>query len=200
MLIKNLMKSYVRRLSHVYRYSSIPTIRKESVAEHTAYVALYCLVVAKDLIKQGHEVDIGKLLEKSLVHDLDESSTGDFLRHVKYGHPELKRILDEVSLSMMKDLEDQVGVDLVSSWSTAKCEGIEGDILEVVDLFQVISYVTEEVDLGNLHVLHILPECCSFISKVIEDKSDSPVVPYARDILEWTRSFYSERMARWTST
>ena len=193
MIIESLMNSSVRRLSHVYRYISVPTIRRESIDEHIAYVSLYALIIAKDLIKSGHNVNLSILLERTLVHDLDESITGDVIRTVKYGHPDLKRVLDEVATLMMARLDKSLGVSLSSAWRDAKGVDLEGAILEVVDLFQVISYVSEEIDLGNRHLLNILPECCNYVRQVIEHRSDSPIVPYAKEILEWATEFYDMR-------
>jgi len=175
-------------MSHVYRYSSIPVIRRENVAEHSWYVAFYSLVVAKDLKSRGFDVDFGKLLERALVHDLDESMTGDFLRGVKYGHPDLKRALDELSEQMIRLMGDELGADLLLAWKKCKADDIEGDIISVVDLARVISYVYEEMKSGNQHVAHIITECCAWIKKFLILKDHSPVVPYAKSIIRWAEA------------
>jgi putative hydrolase of HD superfamily len=183
--VNNMMTGSIHRMSHVYRYSSVPVIRRENVAEHSWYVAFYSLIIAKDLIRRGHEVDIGLLLERAMVHDLDESMTGDFLRGVKYGHPDLKRALDEISEREVLKMESDIGTKLLLSWSQAKSPTIEGDIVSVVDLARVLSYVFEEMKLGNMHVRDIPEECCGWIKKFMYARDASPVKEYAHEIYTW---------------
>ena len=177
--------SSIHRLSHVFRYSSLPVVRRESVAEHTLYVSLYSLILAKKLVKLGFEVDIGKLLERALVHDVDESMTGDFLRTVKYGHPDLKRILDEVSVSMIRRMENELDVEILQPWTDAKSEGIEGDIISFVDLACVLAYAFEELRLGNASMKHVVYECCDYILKLVSERKASPVMRFAKSVVAW---------------
>lgn len=183
--IQSMMAGGIHRMSHVYRYSSVPVIRRENVAEHSWYVAFYSWILAQDLERRGYKIDYGKLLSRALVHDLDESMTGDFLRHVKYGHPDLKRALDEVSVSMLCKMEQDLGISIRPMWESAKADDLEGEIIEVVDLGRVISYVLEEMKLGNTHVSGIIQECCNYIEKFVEEKPDSPVAVYAQAIVEY---------------
>lgn len=189
--IAELLSGSIHRMSHVFRYSSVPVIRRENVAEHTFYVAMYAYLIAQDLIQQGYEVDLGVLLSRTLVHDLDESMTGDFLRYVKYGHPDLKKALDEVSMSMIDKMTTSLrtgGSAVKKSWSEAKADDIEGHIVQIVDLARVITYVWEEIQTGNRHVKRILPECCSYIQEFISAFPDSPVTPYAVQIVQWAEA------------
>lgn len=179
------------RLSHVYRYSSIPALRRENVAEHSWYVAFYSFLIAQDLISRGQPVDLGKLLSRAIVHDLDESMTGDFLRVVKYSHPGLKSALDEVSVSMMNAISDDLKVGITDTWASAKADDIEGMIVEVVDLARVLSYVVEEIKSGNEHMRPIIGECIKYFELFIEKYSthDGPgkvLVPYAHGIIRST--------------
>jgi len=142
-------------------------------------------VIAKDMMRNGHSIDLGVLLERALVHDLDESLTGDVLRTVKYGHPGLKQSLDEVSVRLLSTLEDELSIDILTAWRAAKTDDVEGDIIKVVDLLQVITYISEEINLGNLHVTPILSECAEYIRDVVKELGESPVAPYAKDIVDW---------------
>lgn len=189
--INELLSGSIHRMSHVYRYSSVPTSRKENVAEHSWYVAFYAYLIGQDLQNQGYEINFGELLSKALVHDLDESMTGDFLRYVKYGHPDLKRALDEVSVTMINKMGYALrsgGKAIKQHWSEAKSHDIEGDIIQVADLARVMSYVLEEVKMGNLHVSHIIGECAEYIKEFIETRKDSPVRSHAKEIVEWAKT------------
>jgi len=182
----SLMSGSINRMSHVYRYSSVPTIRKENVAEHSWYVAYYSFVIGLDLVRRGCEIDFGKLLSRALVHDLDESMTGDFLRHVKYGHPRLKSVLDEVSIAMLESMEKELHIPIKEPWTNAKSrEDLEGDIVAIADLARVLSYVYEEIQLGNNHVKYILKECCKYLRDTIKERRPTVANDYARDLIKW---------------
>jgi len=174
-----LLQGGIHRLSHVYRYSSLPTLRKENVSEHTFYVALYAMFIARDVeqlaladpdISVRAVVDYAKLLSRALLHDLDESHTGDFLRVVKYGHPQLKSILDELATSLVGKIQSELGIDFMSTWKNAKDGDLEGLIVEIADFARVVSYVLEETQSGNSHLGRILPEVRVYLEKL----KDSP--------------------------
>lgn len=189
--IKEMLSGSIHRMSHVYRYSSVPTARRENVAEHSWYVAFYAFLIGNDLQQQGYSVNFGEMLSRALVHDLDESMTGDFLRYVKYGHPDLKRALDEVSESMINKMGYSLksgGRAIKRHWAKAKAHDIEGDIIQIADLARVLSYVLEEIRMGNSHVTHIISECAQYIEEFTLQNPKSPVTPYAKEIIEWART------------
>ena len=192
--IDGMLGGSINRISHVNRYSSILVHRKENVAEHCWYVAFYAFLIGADLKAAGYNVGMGKLLSRALVHDIDESMTGDFLRTVKYSHPDLKGVLDEVSVAMIDKIAQELGggtlpEEIGHAWLDAKADDIEGEIIQLVDLAQVVSYVWEEVQSGNEHVRYILGECAAHIRKLdIQD----PVAPYVKEVLAWIEARTNE--------
>ncbi|MCG8433046.1 MAG: HD domain-containing protein [Gammaproteobacteria bacterium] len=192
--IEQMLEGGVHRMSHVYRYSSVPVVRKENVAEHSWYVAFYAMLIGQALARDGHEVDFGLLLSRALVHDVDESHTGDFLTYIKYGHPGLKRALDETSAKMIRKIEEDLNLrdSLMDFWTLAKADDIEGHIIRVVDLARVASYVWEEIRMGNKHIAHILPDCKSHVETFIRQYHDSPVTPYAHKVVVWIDSVFTQ--------
>lgn len=191
--VKSLLEGPIHRMSHVFRYSSLPTTRKENVAEHSYYVVLYSLLIARDIeARELAKIDYGKLLARACVHDLDESLTGDFLRVVKYGHPDLKRALDEVSVSMIRKMEEGLKVQVLDLWESAKADDIEGQIVEVVDLARVVSYAIEEVRAGNQHLAPVLREVYQYFCKLRDKLGASPVWDYANLITEYCGDLVKE--------
>ncbi len=154
------------RLSHVYRFSSLPCSRREAVSEHSWYVTFYAYCIGKELLSRGLLVDLGVLLSRAMLHDLDESHTGDFLRIVKYGHPALKGALDSIAEAMMKKLTCEIGIEFRDDWKNAKAPDLEGFIVEVADFARVVSYIIEEVRSGNMHLAYILEEVCSYLQEL----------------------------------
>ncbi len=183
--IKRLIESSAHRMSHVNRYSSVPVVRKENVAEHSWFVAFYAYVVGSYLNDHGQPVDFGKLLSRALLHDIDESHTGDFLRKVKYAHPGLKGVLNQISTSMVEDMEQDLGITLVADWRDAKAEDLEGDIIKFVDLLRVVSYLWEELTKGNLYMLKLFPECGDYLRELHESITDPTILAYVDDTIEW---------------
>lgn len=191
--IKEMLTGGIHRMSHVYRYSSLPTLRKENVAEHTFYVVLYSYLIGKDLDARFLEdlarihpsIDFGDLLARALLHDIDESHTGDFLRTVKYGHPDLKTALDQISESMVHKMSTELGVDFYDPWKGAKNRDMNGWILEIADLARVVSYVMEEIKSGNRHIVNVLAEVRDYYKKVVDDpRFIQQLNGYVMDILD----------------
>lgn len=173
--VRSLLRGSIKRLAHVYRYSSLPVIRRESVAEHTAFISIFALCIAKDLQSRGFKVDEGLLLKSALLHDIDESLSGDFLRCVKYGVPGLKGLLDEASVKFVRSIEDQLGVQLLKDWAGAKNEAtLEGWIVSIADLMGVVSYLEEELALGNRHVAYLLEEIDRYFADIWRTCYGSP--------------------------
>jgi 5'-deoxynucleotidase YfbR-like HD superfamily hydrolase len=180
----------IKRLAHVNRYSSLPVSRRENVAEHTCFVSLFSLFIGKDLKASGVEVDFAKLLTASLMHDLDESLSGDFLRTVKYGVPGLKTLLDGASEGFLHRIEKQLGVDILQDWKTAKDASLEGGILAIADLLAVVSYVLEEFSGGNRHLLDLLPEVDSYLES-LEELVPSQLWGYLQESRMLVQDYYS---------
>ena len=189
--MSTLIESSPHRLSHVYRYSSIPIIRKENVAEHSFYVAFYSYLIAKEMVIRDYDVDVGVVLSRALLHDLDESHTGDFLREVKYGHPHLKRVLDEVSVSMIEGMTEELNIDLKPDWVSAKNDDIEGAIVKIADFLRVASYMYEEYRLGNQHLWDRSPELMEYLVQLLGELRDkdyaSGLLVYIEESILWLR-------------
>lgn len=193
--LKAMLTGSIKRLAHVNRYSSLPVSRRENVAEHTAFVSLFCLIIAKDLEAKGYNVDRAKLLTSALLHDLDESLSGDFLRSVKLGIPGLKELLDTACKGFMKSISEQLGVDLTTEWSHAKDESLEGNILAIADLLGVATYLLEEFASGNRHIFNLFRELDTYLES-LEPRLQSSLIPY----LQEGRQILNRLVERYTDT
>ena len=170
--VDEMLSGSSRRMAHVRRYSGIPMNGTENVAEHQYFVSLYSLLMALDMNRNGdYDLDIGRLLTRAVLHDIDESMTGDFLRKVKYKTPGLKKELDMVAGNFVSEMESQLGISLYPSWRSAKdYSTIEGRILALADFMQVASLVCEQIALGNLdlRMLSAYEEVTDYLSGLIE--------------------------------
>jgi 5'-deoxynucleotidase YfbR-like HD superfamily hydrolase len=149
----------LQRASHVFRYSSRPVIARETVAEHSFYVALYALIIGR---RMGTPVLMGTLLGRAVAHDLDESLTGDFQRSFKYANPSLRLEIAKAANDFMLKLMlpfGNPGLEVFSDWEDAKENDLEGAIIKVADFLAVVAYIIKELRMGNHHLMDIVSEC-----------------------------------------
>jgi 5'-deoxynucleotidase YfbR-like HD superfamily hydrolase len=157
------------RLRFVIRFSNCPRIHNESVGEHSFYTALYAYFISVSLRVQGFEVYVGQVLAKALMHDVDECISGDFIRMFKHSTPELKQAIDQASAKFTKGvLKDVAKTSLLADvyfadWEKAKL-GNEGRIVAFADYLSVLSYIAQEIELGNVRMRRQIPELKKFHS------------------------------------
>lgn len=187
MNLEELLVGSIRRMSHVNRYSSFVCIRKENVAEHTFYVAMVAYCIARDIERNhGEKIDYAKLLRSAMLHDLDEALTGDVVRRVKYGVEGLKKILDKAASQSIKEMSDDLRIDLHDDWAVAKSKDLEGQIVGLADFFGTVQYTIEEYNSGNHHMTTVIREVCDWLRKVAAGTTqitDKRLWPYAKSAI-----------------
>ncbi len=124
----------------ISRFSQSHLAKDESVLEHTAWVSLIAYRMAIELNAAGENLLIGMLLEKALVHDVDEVITGDIPRPTKYAYPELTEAMHRLEeTNMGKISEDVFETDRpYIAWSESKL-GKEGFLVKISDSMAVIN-------------------------------------------------------------
>lgn len=144
----------MRDLGNVARWNNRFCFGRESVAEHTAQVGMIALLLCE--VEEhifGHRVDRVRVLEGALLHDLEESITGDVLSPTKHGNPQLRRLLREMEIEAMRNmlayLPEPLRVELNEKWKRAKDDTYEGQIVEAADKFSALLYAIQELKLGN---------------------------------------------------
>lgn len=79
-MIENLYDDELSKLltlSNVPRWAILDTYRTQSVGEHTFRVAAIVLTLIREFDKRGLYVSKSKALELAVIHDIDESWSGD---------------------------------------------------------------------------------------------------------------------------
>ncbi len=189
--LRTLLVGDVNRLRYIHRFGTALTLHKENVAEHSFYVAIYAYFISLYAIEAGHGVDLANCLERALVHDLEESRTGDFPRPFKYRRPELKAMLDEAAADEVRIIvADIVPENAIAServrlaWDTAReVQTHEGCIVAFADFLSVVSHLWQEVNCSNVsmydHYQSVMDyqsefdkECFDFLRPIVEDAKD----------------------------
>ena len=191
--LKEMLIGMPTRLRYVDRFSTCRVIKKESVAEHCFFVALYSLFITwwcSDL-EVPVEINEYKILSRALLHDLDEAATGDVPRFFKYSDPALKQHLDEVAQKGVETIaqklwSDQSTIVAISDvWKTAKDNSREGRILAFADFLSVLSYSWEEVRQSNIIMKEHLTDIVEYYQKFTTNAFDflRPLIEDARAVL-----------------
>jgi 5'-deoxynucleotidase YfbR-like HD superfamily hydrolase len=154
--MNELLTGKARLVAHVTRFAGTPLHRAENVAEHSYMTAQYALFIGLECQRLGAAVDLGKLLSRALVHDLDEAIMVDLPRPIKYKDPVMLQRWNVMSLDAVLEVELAIGVQFAGSWKHAKDDSLEGKILALADFISVTSYVIEEILFGNSFMVPVL--------------------------------------------
>jgi len=149
--LKELLLGDPVRIRYVVRFSTCHVIHKESVAEHSYYVALYAMFIA-DWVRNATDyrilTDVDTLLRRALLHDLEEAITGDVSRSFKYSDNELLQGLKrgaQIAIDrVLGRLDTGCGIFYRNIWRDCKDRSYEGSIIEFADFLSVLSYMIQE--------------------------------------------------------
>lgn len=161
-----LIDSPLLKTDNVNRYSGIYQASPELLSVHIVDVQFLALMIARNFLMNSEPVNIGILLEKCLIHDIDETLTGDFTRLVKYSsktcHDALEAVAESVVSEISKDIDKTNYI--LNIWKSSKDDTTEGYILKLCDMLSVIKKISKEVDfLGNNNFLKVAIEVRSYI-------------------------------------
>lgn len=125
---------WLRRLAYVPRWTVMPTLQSQSVAEHTFHVIVLC----RWLVSQHAEKDTGNfeldVLRLALEHDADEAKSGDIPTPHKHGTPDEQqaRLTDE-------NVQGLSHLEMSQAEVVVKC----------ADKLEAILFVHQEMLMGN---------------------------------------------------
>lgn len=163
--MREMLTGDVNRLRYITRHSTSLVLHRENVAEHSYYVALYADFICRWLEAEGlaDSIDVLGLLRRCLVHDLDESRTGDFQRPFKHSNETLKREIEKASaiefnhamVAVFPGKENEPTIRMLfANWANAKDNSLEGAIVAFADYLSVLSYLLAETSNANTSVMH----------------------------------------------
>ena len=180
--VNEVMRGKLGRLTYTYRYSAQPVIHRENVAEHSYWTAMIGVAICMDL---GINDLAPKVAIKALLHDVEESMTGDLVREIKYFDKEIRTVIGRVEKEFAKRLFAPMGVageNLQRIWENSKDDTPAGRIVALADLLCVIAYCDREMKLGNTGLEHIRKECSILIEKKFIDEGE--LWPLAKEAIQ----------------
>lgn len=144
------------KLSNVHRYSTNFLVKPESVLEHTASVSMIVLILSLELESRfGVVINYKDAFAKSILHDIEESETGDIPRTTKHCNPTVSESLYlfevECASVIFNNLEvkDQ---SIIDYWHNSK-DGLTGLLVSIGDLLSVTYKLWTEISLLNNYSL-----------------------------------------------
>lgn len=172
--IRALLTGEARLVAHVTRFSGTPLLRPENVAEHSYMTAQYAFFIARAIetdTLHPTDVDLGQLLSRALVHDMDECLLGDLPRPVKYANTEVLRGWNAMAEQAVTQVGETLGVTFTQDWKFAKKpNSLEGDIMALADMISVTAYIIEELRLGNTYMRKLLAGNIGYLQELKEKR------------------------------
>jgi len=158
------------KMSSLTRYSQIFLIKDESVLEHTGFVCLMSYFIGCE-IKKTDCIDMGVLMSKSVVHDIDEIITGDIPRPTKYYSDDFREAVQKIEDKNMKIISANIDLDqMYSDWKDAKT-GKEGFIVSLSDCLALVNKgLYEKTILGNIGIIETLVSLPKRISSIKNER------------------------------
>lgn len=168
--IREVLYGEFRRVSHVYRYSALPVLNRENVAEHSWWTAVIAMTIATEI---GHAELIGDVAARGILHDIEEIGTGDLVREAKYFDEKMREDFRRVERAFANRLFGKLGTYVGNQfqpiWSQAKGDDLAGQIVSLADLFCVIAYVRWERSMGNTRLERVERDCLNLIDEKFGD-------------------------------
>lgn len=169
-----------RQLSSVKRYSIAHLNRPENVLEHTGFVAMFCLVIGKDI----ESINMEKLLSKAICHDMEESIIGDIVTPVKHANTDIHREIVKVGTNAMKTISTLLKRPwLLPLWESVKDGEVECRLIKIADVASVLSKIYEEVTLyGNTSIAAYALNTMRFFEEQLEIEQDPKLIEVLDDL------------------
>lgn len=133
------------KLKDVYRYSNLTTAIPENVLFHQYIIATSSIVFSEYLnIKLKENIDIYKIILKSLFHDFGEYKGNEIVTQVKNYNDATKKMFKEIEENDELELKNKIGENLYEIILNYK-EEKEGYISELLDKTLAIMKLWVEV-------------------------------------------------------
>jgi 5'-deoxynucleotidase YfbR-like HD superfamily hydrolase len=168
----------MRRLSSVWRFSSIPVVGTENVAEHSYWVAIYAAMIHRHIAGENCMVLMSQILLKALTHDIGEANTGDVIRTFKYSTPELKKEIDRAEGILLKNFPNEIANLFVET--DGSCHNLDKYIevmVKAADFLSLFQFMRREAMKSNYEIRPFFTRMCEDLN-MMAMKSDHTICEY----------------------
>lgn len=131
-----------RDLTHVNRWGILRRNRDQNVAEHSYFVAIYCMELVFLLGAEITPSEQLQLVHSALIHDVDEIWTGDMPGPAK-------RIMNVDTKPLASSRMQSILPFHAMAHSKVALSPMLQQILKVADFLEAVLYLCDERQLGN---------------------------------------------------
>jgi len=152
----------IRRLSSVWRYSSIPISIPENTADHSYWVALYAAMIHQATNPNNIQL-MGPIVFHALMHDLPECVTGDVVRVFKYTSNHLREEINKAEHVLANKLPSRIRklVQFDLAWMCGDKSGKEASdrrqyietIVKAADFLSLFQFMRREAMHNNYEII-----------------------------------------------
>lgn len=143
------MFSLANELEAVKRFSRLRMVHDENVLTHTGMVCVFAYIIASKLTgvrsKANGGIDVGTVLRRAVVHDWDETITGDIVRPTKYFSSALRAELGKLEAQGIYDIGNAFGMASIDADFIKSKDGREGYVVKLADFVGALHRVWVEV-------------------------------------------------------
>lgn len=181
MIMKDIL-NFVKDMAKVSRWSQAHCQKEESTLEHTAAVAFIALKIGTTI---SMEVNVAELLTRALVHDMEESITGDIMTPIKYNNPELTAELKKMEKTAAKQVSSIFGEWAFDYWVASKDDSIEGQIIRIADKACSVYKIKLESSLGNDGFKHYEENVWQALYEIKLSTTYKELIPIIHEIMDY---------------
>lgn len=197
----SLLMNY-RRMKSIKRCNNFPVQQKEDVAQHTYFTTLLSMVIADEYNRwatehnlgfhplddenQKEEVNVEKLLRKSLLHDTDEIFTSDIPWNIKHADEKTHEVIEAAIAKRVETAYVNTGELLQEYKQIARTckEDFEGLILNIADMLELAIYCYEEYTSGNVWMETLLKKALSLVKTYMMDTDFEAACPTLNKLVD----------------
>lgn len=163
-------------MNNITRYSTTPSLIKESVSDHSYLIALMVIDFSYQYKDLFSHVSREQLLMRAILHDLCESVTGDIPSPAKRAVPSCERMFDEIetkiSSAISEGRPDDFAYMLKKSINFSDNTDVEQTLFKSLDLLCVLIKTYNELNLGNKYYTRVANEMHEVLTKLHNDIID----------------------------
>lgn len=184
-------------LRDVYRYSTLTAMLPENVLFHQYTITLVSIIFSEYLNSIGENIDIYKIVVKSLFHDFSEFTGNEIVTQVKNYNEDTIKMFAEIEEKDEEVLKEKLGEDIYIIISEYKKEK-EGYVSEVVD--KVLGIMKLWIELEYMNNMKFIKSICSIFQsrfkrfKKIEEMDNIKNKEHILDIVREVYIFLKENM------
>jgi 5'-deoxynucleotidase YfbR-like HD superfamily hydrolase len=141
--------SVVHDMSAVQRFSRIRMVHPENVLQHTGMVCVFAYAIARTLMTKAprdlRPLDFGAIMGRAVVHDMDETFTGDIVRPTKYFSATIREELRKLEAKGIDNISTMLDLHVLTGDFMRSKTSREGYVVKLADLLAALATCYMEV-------------------------------------------------------